>query len=131
MAILVTIQNIRDRWPDPFSDTTTYPDSMVQDNIDEALLSMNMYSALPDNLATVLTKLLTAHYLVFDSRSALGDTDSVSPVSSKSLGPASISYQSAEAKSELEASLNGTIYGQKFLMVLTQWRLVNKPWINV
>lgn len=130
MAIEVTITDIRERFPE-FSNTTEYTDTMIQFNIDDALDDMNMYSALPDTKATTLAKLLTAHYIVFDKRSDLGDYDSVSPISSKSLGPASTSYQSADATSELEASLNATIYGQKFLMKLRQWQKVNVPWVNV
>ena len=129
MTITVTVSDIRTRWPDPFSDTTEYTDSFIQFNIDDALDDMAMYTQLPDTRATIMAQLLTAHYCVYDHNVSLGDTDNVSPIASTSLGDASTSYQSAEARNNWEAMLDGTVFGQRFLFKLQTWVSPSRPYM--
>ena len=130
MAVTVTIADIRTNFPE-FSDTTEYSDLAIQFSIDLALLWMSGMTALQDNWAQKLALLLSAQFVVFKKQGETGDPDNISPLSSISLGPASKSYQSTEAKSVLQATLEATLYGQQFNELLTVWRLQNKIAINL
>lgn len=126
MAVTLTIAEVRTAFPE-FSDTTEYSDAMIQFNIDVALLWINGMNALQDDWATKLALYLTAHLIVFGKQGETGNPDNISPIASISLGPASTSYQSAEAKSVLQATLEATLYGQQYNQLLTIWRLQNRP----
>ena len=131
MAIAVTVSDMRTRWPDYFGDTEEFSDTFIQFNIDDALDDMALYTQLPDTRATIMAQLLAAHYCVYDRNEALGDTDNVSPIASTSLGDASTSYQSAEAKSNWQAMLDGTVFGQRFLFKLQTWVYPTRPYMVI
>lgn len=130
MAVTLTITDIRDTFPE-FSDTTEYSNAMIQFNIDVALLWINGMNALTDDWAEKLALYLTAHFIVFGKQGETGNPDNISPIASISLGPASTSYQSAEAKSILQATLEATLYGQQYNQLLTVWRLQNRLAYNL
>ena len=131
MAIVVTVSDIRTRWPDPFSDTDEYSDAFIQFNIDDALNDMAIYTQLPETRATIMAQLLVAHYCVCDENVKLGDTGDLSPVNSISLGDGSTSFQSSEARSAWEAFLLGTVFGQRFLWKLKTWVSPKRPYMVI
>lgn len=123
--ISISVDDIRTRFPE-FSSDTTYPDNMIQFSIDDAIDGINGYGKMGESKQTRGAYYLSAHYLVMAYKASEGDTDSISPIASKSLGDASISYQGAEATSDLTATYNATLYGQKFLLLVRTWRLQNQ-----
>lgn len=130
MAVTLTVTEIRDAFPE-FSDTTEYTDAMIQFCIDIALLWINGLTALKDDWPSKLALYLTAHFIAFKKQGEEGNPDNLSPLASISLGPASTSYQSAEAKSTLQATLEATLYGQQYSELLTVWSLQNRIAYNL
>lgn len=130
MSVTVTVAEIRAAFPE-FESATKYPDEFIQEYINVGVDDMNMYVQLPEPKLYYLARLLIAHYIYMAKKAWSGDPESVSGVSSKTLGDASISFQSLDTNSEMEAVLSGTVYGQMFMMKLDQWRLANFPFVLI
>ena len=130
MAITLTVNDIRTTFPE-FSDPVEYPDTMIQFNIDVALLWMKAMTALSDDWAQKLALYLTAHFVYLAKREQEGGAENLGPVSSMSEGPSSISYQDIMVNSELKAFLTNSGYGDKFMTLLEVWRLQNRLALNL
>ena len=88
MAYTVTISDVRTRFTE-FSDTSDYPDALIQNSIDVALLIMKAKKALSDDWAKNMALLIAAHFVFLNSETANGDPANKSPIASLSLGPTS------------------------------------------
>lgn len=109
-----------------FSDTSDYPDALIQDSIDIALLIMEAKTALSDSWAVKMALFLTAHYLDFNKTTADGDPTNKYPVTSLSLGPTSTGFGGGDATSEWGQFLNASSYGQQYNSLMRIWRLQNR-----
>ena len=126
MAITLTVADMRARFS-YFADTTKFSDSLIQFDIDLALMILNDgYTAVNDTWKLKMAYYLTGHFISIDYKMEKGDFNSVGAIASKGLGPASVSYQGTDSNSELEATLNATDFGQQFLTILKMWRLQNR-----
>lgn len=118
MSVSLTVSELRTRFSE-FSDQSKFPDDLLQNGIDLALIYANkLWGNIMPDLQLPLAQYLSAHNVVIDDRARKGDTDSVSPIDSKKLGDAEVKYQSANATSDLTSTLNATIYGQRVLNFL-------------
>lgn len=130
MSITISVADVRNAFPE-FTSNSEYPDAMISFQITNSLLTINRFGQIDDITLKQLALYLTAHRVVFSKRSSLKDTDSVSPISSKSLGEASVSYQSSNTDSLLQANYNSTNYGQQFWDMLAEWRKAVRPFVVI
>lgn len=113
----VSIAEFRQRFP-IFSNTTKYPDTVVQTMLDTAIIYIPNRTTCCKNEATVkeMIYLMTAHLLVTSTDTATGGTGGV--VQSASVGGVSVSKMAPPVKNMFSYWLAGTPYGQQLLAML-------------
>lgn len=113
----MTLAEFRARYPE-FASTTVYPDVIVQDWLDTADTFL-----VPERWGTSLNLgigLFTAHFLALGRQSALSGANGAAPgvssgvVASKSLGGASISYESIQGSFNNAGAWALTTYGRQY-----------------
>lgn len=117
----MTVAEFRARYPE-FASSVTYPDVTVQEWLDTAASFL-----VPARWGTSLSLgigLFTAHYLALGRQSALSEGSGAAPgvssgmVASKSLGGASVSYESLLGQFKDAGAWALTTYGRQY------WTLV-------
>jgi hypothetical protein len=114
-----------------FSNTTLFPTSSINYWINYASLLVNPTifggpgnatpSSPPDNLYDILLELFTAHNLVLEGQAqkdaAAGNIPGLTtgPISSKHVGPISVSYDVGAGIDPDDGQYNLTIYGTRFI----------------
>lgn len=113
----VSIAEFRQRFP-IFSNTTKYPDTVVQTMLDTAIIYIPNRTTCCKNEATVkeMIYLMTAHLLVTSTDTATGGTGGV--VQSASVGGVSVTKMTPPAKTAFSYWLSSTPYGLQLLAML-------------
>lgn len=113
----VSIAEFRQRFP-IFSNTTKYPDTVVQTMLDTAIIYIPNRTTCCKSEAIVkeMIYLMTAHLLVSSTDTATGGTGGV--VQSASVGGVSVSKMAPPVKNMFSYWLAGTPYGQQLLAML-------------
>lgn len=115
---LITPANLRTNFPE-FDSTSVYPDAQVQFWLDFAYIMVNAQRwgvALPMGI-----QLFAAHNLVLGGQAVRAATvggfpgGQVGPVSSKSVGPGSMSYDVGVGVEDKAGHWNLTTYGTRFI----------------
>jgi hypothetical protein len=107
----MTVADFRTRFPE-FSDVATYPDAIIQQNIDDATLEVGSAFGTFEDVALAY---LSAHFLVTSTETTSGDYGSKGGVASEAVDGVSVSYSNAAVESQSDQYLISTIYGQRFL----------------
>jgi len=129
MSYTVTISDVRTRFTE-FGNNSDYPDALIQDSIDVALLIMEAKKALPDSWAEKLALLISAHFVFLNSETANGDPTNKSPIASLGLGPTSTAYNMPSGETELTNFYNASSYGKQYNALMRTWQLQNRLVVN-
>lgn len=111
--------SFRIRFPE-YSDDKTYPDSLIQLHIDDALEDVSQ-TKFKETIANRITSYLAAHYLTIALNAQAGNQGSVAPVSSQAVGEISVSYGVNNYDKGSDAYFNSTVYGQQYKTLLKRY----------
>lgn len=123
MAVVVTVNDFRQAFPE-FSDTTSYPDALLQRFLTWAQAYISTQSFyIKDNIRLLLIQLMAAHLITLSEIDPQTHTVvSMGGVAgaevSASVGGVSVSKQGQISKDSLEQWLQSTGYGQQYLAIL-------------
>lgn len=111
----VSVAEFRQRFP-IFSDTTKYPDTVVQTMLDTAIIYIPNQTTCCKDEATVkeMIYLMTAHLLAQNTSNSSGS----GVVQSASVGGVSVTKMAPPVKNMFSYWLAGTPYGQQLLAML-------------
>jgi hypothetical protein len=114
--VTVTVGNFRTDYPE-FADTTKYPDSAVQYWLTVAMqmIPAQLWAGMYDTGI----ELFIAHNLVVEQRAAAGGgSGGMGIVSSKSVGRASVSYDTSLGLEQDAGVWNTTLYGTRMYRLI-------------
>lgn len=113
------IATFRLRFPE-FEDETLYPDPRIQLFLDDAIITMGDNETRWNNRYNLAQSYLAAHLLSMGTNTEAGAGESSSGIiASKSAGGVSVSFSSTNQadKSDMDAWLLSTAYGQQYLLL--------------
>ena len=123
----LTVAQIREKFPE--FDIGTYPDTLIQNQIDINVLIVNRWQAVDIPTRTQISYYLVAHFVWIAGKQLKKNADNVSPTQSKSLGDASVTFQVSNAPMTLIKTIyDSSSYGQQCYFILKQWQLSNIPY---
>ena len=108
-----TVSDFRTRFPE-FSNATDYPDTLIQNAIDEAKLFIDEVRFC--KFYDVAVCYLSAHNVAISSGAKDGDFSSSNPNTARAVGSVSESFGTATYNNHNDSFLGSTVYGQKYLM---------------